>query len=178
MGPHGAVVQAWLNAANAPADAAGVCRFYSSAANSHFYTPGAQECQLLKDQEAAERRSTGTVRGWSYEGIAFHIQPPTNGQCPAGTAPFSRVYNNGFTNGEGSNHRFVDDNTLRDLMVDRNWVAEGVVHCAVVKPTGTSANLLQRPRTSRRSPRRGREARSGRPRLRARKRARRPRWNS
>jgi heat shock protein HslJ len=133
--------QAWLNAASAPPDAAGVCRFYSTAANSHFYTASAQECQLLKDQEAAERRSTGTVRGWSYEGIAFQIQPPVNGQCPAGTMPFSRVYNNGFTSGEGSNHRFVDDSTLRDLMVDRSWVAEGVVLCAVTKSTGTSANL-------------------------------------
>jgi hypothetical protein len=133
--------QAWLSAANAPADAAGVCRFYSTAANSHFYTASAQECQLLKDQEAAERRSSGTVRGWSYEGIAFQIQPPTNGQCPAGTAPFSRVYNNGFASGAGSNHRFVDDSTLRDLMVDRSWVAEGVVLCALTKSTGTSANL-------------------------------------
>jgi hypothetical protein len=133
--------QAWLDAANAPADAAGVCRFFSAAANSHFYTPGAQECQLLKEQEAAERRSSGIVRGWSYEGIAFYIQPPTGGQCPAGTVPFSRVYNNGLASGEGSNHRFVDDSALRDLMVDRSWIAEGVVHCAVSKPTGTSANL-------------------------------------
>src|SRR5512137_2608090 len=46
---------AWLDKAAAPADAAAVCRFYSTAANSHFYTASTQECQYLKDLEAAER---------------------------------------------------------------------------------------------------------------------------
>ena len=137
----GRTFPAWLDKAAAPADAAGVCRFYSTAANSHFYTASTQECELLKGQEAAERRSSGTVRGWSYEGIAFQIQVPVNGQCPAGTEPVSRVYNNGFASGEGSNHRFVDDDTLRQLMVDRSWVFEGVVLCAVVEPAGTGTTL-------------------------------------
>ena len=137
----GRTFPAWLDNAAAPADAAGVCRFYSTAANSHFYTASAQECELLKSQEASERRTSGTVRGWSYEGIAFRIQVPANGQCPAGTEPVSRVYNNGFASGEGSNHRFVGGDALRDLMVDRNWVSEGVVLCAIVEPAGTGATL-------------------------------------
>ncbi|MDH5264252.1 MAG: hypothetical protein OEX21_05820 [Betaproteobacteria bacterium] len=135
----GRTFPAWLDKAAAPADAAGVCRFYSTAANSHFYTASTEECDLLKGQEAAERRSSGKVRGWSYEGIAFLIQAPVNGQCPAGTQPVSRVYNNGFASGEGSNHRFVDDDTLRQLMVDRSWVFEGVVLCTAVEPAGTGA---------------------------------------
>ncbi len=69
VGPHGAVVPGLAErSSNTPADAAGVCRFYSSAANSHFYTPGAQECQLLNDQEAAgtplhRHRARLVVRG-------------------------------------------------------------------------------------------------------------------
>ena len=38
---------AWLNAANAPAGAGPVCRFYSQGANSHFFTANAGECASL-----------------------------------------------------------------------------------------------------------------------------------
>lgn len=137
--------QAWLDRSNAPANASGVCRFYSRGANSHFYTANAGECEFLKGLEAQERRSaqsTGAaVMGWQYEGIAFHVESPSGDSCPAGTAAISRVYNNGFTSGEGSNHRFVDDSELRALMLDRSWVGEGVAFCARTKPTGTNANL-------------------------------------
>ncbi len=137
--------QAWLDPANAPANAAGVCRFYSTGANSHFYTASSGECEFLKGLEADERRrtqSTGAaVTGWQYEGIAFRIESPVDDSCPAGTAPVSRVYNNGFASGAGSNHRFVDDSELRALMLDRSWVGEGVAFCARTKSSGTNANL-------------------------------------
>jgi hypothetical protein len=137
--------QAWLDPSNAPANASGVCRFYSRGANSHFYTANAGECEYLKGLEAEERRaaqSTGAaVTGWQYEGVAFRIESPTGDSCPAGTAAISRVYNNGFASGEGSNHRFVDDSELRALMLDRSWVGEGVAFCARIKPSGTNANL-------------------------------------
>jgi hypothetical protein len=137
--------QAWLDPAKAPANAAGVCRFYSRGANSHFYTASAGECEFLKGLEAEERRraqSAGTaITGWQYEGIAFRIESPVNDSCPAGTAPVSRVYNNGFTSGEGSNHRYVDDSELGELMRDRSWVGEGVAFCARTKSSGTNANL-------------------------------------
>jgi hypothetical protein len=123
--------QAWLKKADAPATAQPVCRFYSSGANSHFYTAGGAECEGLKS----------TRSGWQYEGIAFYIQAPVNGQCPADTVELLRVYNNGFSNGEGSNHRFVDDASLKELMVESHWSAEGTVFCAAPKSTGTSANL-------------------------------------
>jgi hypothetical protein len=133
--------QAWLSSTTAPAGAQPVCRFYSSMANSHFYTASADECQALKAAADRELAATGTVQGWSYEGTAFYIETPKDGQCPAGTTAIDRVYNNGFATGEGSNHRFVDDDALAELMVDRHWVAEGPAFCAEAKPTGTEADL-------------------------------------
>ena len=137
--------QAWLDPSNAPANAAGVCRFYSRGANSHFYTADAGECEFLKSLEAEERRSaqsTGAaITGWQYEGVAFRIESPSGNSCPAGTTAISRVYNQGFVSGEGSNHRFVDDSELRTLMLDRSWVGEGVAFCARTKSSGTNANL-------------------------------------
>jgi uncharacterized protein DUF5648 len=136
---------AWLDPANAPSNAAGVCRFYSTGANSHFYTADTAECEHLKELEAAERehaRPTGApILGWRYEGIGFRIESPAGGSCPAGTTAVARVYNDGFANGEGANHRFVDDSELRALMVDRSWISEGVAFCSRTKPTGTNANL-------------------------------------
>ena len=133
--------QAWLSATAAPSDAQAVCRFYSSMANSHFYTASADECASLKATAANELAATGTVKGWAYEGTAFYVETPKDGQCPAGTTAIDRVYNNGFATGEGSNHRFVDDSALAELMVDRHWVSEGAAFCAQAKPTGTEADL-------------------------------------
>ena len=123
--------QAWLQKAAAPVDAAPVCRFYSAGANSHFYTAGAEECAFLKGNDV----------GWTYEGIAFHIQAPASGRCPAGTVEMLRLYNDGFRSGEGSNHRFVDEAALGEFMADDDWVPEGAVFCARAKHTGTNANL-------------------------------------
>lgn len=123
--------QAWLRKADAPADALPVCRFYSRGANSHFYTAGSGECDGLKRGNS----------GWTYEGIAFYIQAPVNGQCPADTVELLRTYNDGFRTGEGSNHRFVDDPSLVEAMADDQWIPEGTVFCAAPKSTGTNANL-------------------------------------
>lgn len=131
---------AWIEAAGAPADAAAVCRFYSRGANSHFYTAGADECAYLKSLETAERQralaSGQPVLGWQYEGVAFLVEVPAGGACPAGTRPVSRVYNDGFATGEGANHRYVDEASLRELMLDRAWVGEGVAFCAREKSGG------------------------------------------
>ena len=131
---------AWIDGAGAPAGAAGVCRFYSRGANSHFFTANAGECDGLKSLEAAERRdalATGKpVVGWQYEGIAFAIEVPADDACSLGTMPIRRVYNDGFASGEGANHRFVDDESLRGLMLDRAWVGEGVAFCARTKSGG------------------------------------------
>ena len=137
----GRTFEAWLDKSAAPADAQPVCRFYSTGANSHFYTASASECAGLQQQAAAERAATGTVRGWQYEGVAFYVQVPANGTCPAGTVQITRAYNNGFATGEGSNHRFIDDPELQSLMSDSKWIPEGTAFCAAANPaTGTEAS--------------------------------------
>lgn len=137
--------QAWIDPVKAAPTAQPVCRFYSRGENSHFYTASASECEGLKAIEANDRaRSAATgapVTGWMYEGIGFYIEGPTPGGCAAGTTPLRRVYNKGFERGTGANHRFVDDSTLQDLMVDRSWNAEGVAFCAQSKSSGGNANL-------------------------------------
>jgi hypothetical protein len=133
--------QAWTTKSAAPADAQAVCRFYSSGANSHFYTASPDECLQLRGMEAADRAQTGGTQGWSYEGTAFFIQVPQSGQCSSGTTKLTRVYNNGFANGEGANHRFVDDAELQAMMVDQQWITEGAAFCAESKRTGTDADL-------------------------------------
>jgi uncharacterized protein YkwD len=137
--------QVWGSKSTAPANAQPVCRFHSSGANSHFYTADATECAWLKQLEASDRSANAAsgapVTGWIYEGIAFFTQVPSAGACPAGTAEVLRTYNNGFATGAGSNHRFVDDPALGQLMVDKKWTAETVAFCVPTKSTGTSANL-------------------------------------
>jgi hypothetical protein len=123
--------QAWLRKADAPTEALPVCRFYSRGANSHFYTADNGECEGLKRGNS----------GWTFEGIAFYIQAPVDGKCPADTVELLRVYNDGFRSGEGANHRFVDDSALGEALSDDGWIPEGTVFCAAPKATGTNANL-------------------------------------
>jgi heat shock protein HslJ len=138
----------WSKRDSAPTNAAVVHRFYSPGANSHFYTGSDDEVRFLKGLEASERASiAGTSKsflGWAYEGEAFLAVLPTNGQCPSATDAITRVYNEGFTTGEGSNHRYLDDAALRRSMEDRKWVTEAVVLCSPkassVSATAASSN--------------------------------------
>ena len=82
--------QAWTQKSAAPADSKPVCRFYSSSANSHFYTADAAECGMLQSLRASEL-AAGKTGGWGYVGTAFFIQTPTAGACPAGSAALNRV---------------------------------------------------------------------------------------
>jgi hypothetical protein len=86
----------FLHASDAPG-LSPVCRFYGTAGTgptSHFYTPDAAECELVKK-----------APGWTYEGTAFYIQEAKGGLCPAGTTPVMRSYNDGFARND-SNHRY------------------------------------------------------------------------
>lgn len=122
----------WLRAGDAPAGARPVCRFYAAGPNSHFYTADPDECQWLKNLEAAGRAEAAAQNtrfwGWGYEGIAFHALLPTNGQCPGGTDPVWRVYNNRAQERD-SNHRFMTDAQLRVAM-RWSWTDEGVAFCS------------------------------------------------
>lgn len=140
----------WVNPMNAPVGAAPVCRFYSTGANSHFFTAGDDECAGLKALETAQRQQAiqlGRVfTGWTFEGIAFTAAVPAQiasgrsaSACEAGTEDIHRAYNNGFASGQGANHRFVNDAALRALMEDRGWISEGVAFCGPTQSSGTSA---------------------------------------
>src|SRR5258708_5091957 len=75
-----------LNANSDPADGSGlvpVCRFYGSVSpgpNSHFFTGDANECAAVKADP-----------GWHYEGIAFYVALPFDGDCAADQLPVWRA---------------------------------------------------------------------------------------
>lgn len=103
-------------AAGAPAGTASVCRFFGTAfapKSSHFYTPSATECSIVK--------SNGD---WSFEGDVFNVAlPAADGGCAAGTRPLFRLYNDG--QGGAPNHRYTTDTDVRAQMVAAGWIAEG-----------------------------------------------------
>ncbi len=111
--------RAWPAAGPAPTAAKPVCRFYSAAVNSHFYTAGPNECELLKQPGS----------GWTYEGIAFRALVPTKGSCYPGTTPVWRLYNDRFAQSD-SNHRFVTSADTYRHMIANGWVGEGVAFCS------------------------------------------------
>lgn len=110
---------AWRDGAQG---AAPVCRFYGTPGkgpNSHFYTADAGECAQVKKDP-----------GWTYEGIAYYVKLPVNGNCPADTIAIYRIYNNRWMHND-SNHRFTTDTSVVQDLVGKGWVSEGTVMCAV-----------------------------------------------
>ena len=104
-------------------DARGVpaCRFFGTPGigpNSHFYTISDYECWLTKGNPY-----------WIYEGIAFNAEAPAGEICAANRVPVVRLYNNGM--GGQASHRFVTSHSEMREMVQRGWLVEGVVFCAV-----------------------------------------------
>ncbi len=111
---------AWPDAANAPAAAAAVCRFYGTpnvGPNSHFYTAAAAECAWVR-----------TLPEWTYEGIAFHALPAADGSCAADLQPVWRNYNDRWGQND-ANHRYSTDPNVYQSMITAGWVGEGVVMC-------------------------------------------------
>jgi len=55
---------------------------------------------------------------------AFWIEVPerSTGLCATTTQPVYRLYNNR----SDANHRYVTDRALRDTMISRGWVSEGL----------------------------------------------------
>jgi hypothetical protein len=100
---------------NAPGSA-NVCRFFSTSfdpKSSHFYTPVASECALVKAN-----------RDWLYEDIVFAFTlPSVTGSCPSGTAPLYRLYNDG--QGAAPNHRYTTSTVARSAMLTSHWIPEG-----------------------------------------------------
>ncbi len=110
-----------FNVWSAPtASSSPTCRFFSTAfdpRSSHFYTPFADECAIVK-----------TNPGWQFESIAFYVQIATdwgtdNAYCPTGTQPLYRLYNNG--QGGAPNHRYTTSVTTFNQMIAQGWSYEG-----------------------------------------------------
>jgi len=93
-----------------------VCRFFSTnfaPKSSHFYTPVSTECQTVKVNP-----------DWQFEAVAFFLElTDANGNCPGGTTPLYRLYNNGA--GGAPNHRYTTNRAVFDQMVAQGWVPEG-----------------------------------------------------
>jgi predicted dienelactone hydrolase len=97
------------------------CRFFGTPGlgpNSHFYTISDYECWLTKANPY-----------WLYEGIAFNAEPPAGEVCAANRVPVVRLYNNGM--GGQASHRFVTSHSEVREMVQRGWLVEGNVFCAI-----------------------------------------------
>jgi len=97
------------------------CRFFGTPGigpNSHFYTISDYECWLTKANPY-----------WLYEGIAFNSEAPVAEVCAANRVPVVRLYNNGM--GGQASHRFVTSHSEVREMVERGWMVEGVVFCAI-----------------------------------------------
>ena len=105
---------------------AAVCRFFSTSfapKSSHFYTPDAPECLIVKANP-----------NWLFEAVVFYMtKADTAGNCPAGTQPVYRLYNNG--QGFAPNHRYTTSLVVRAQMIGQGWIPEGygpigVIMCA------------------------------------------------
>ena len=114
-----------LNAAGS----ANVCRFWShqtfAPKSSHFYTPFDWECAIVKGDPV-----------WSFEGEMFAINlPDQNGNCPAGTLPLYRLYNDGQS--AAPNHRYTTSLTTWADMIVQGWIPEGsgvgVIGCVLAR---------------------------------------------
>jgi hypothetical protein len=122
----------WLNAADAPASAVPVHRFYLKGPDSHFYTASAQDYETLRSIEQKDRAEAAAkgqaFQGWAYEGIGFYAIAATDGKCPAATRGVYRAYNMRWADND-SNHRFMATGGMRAAMWSQ-WADEGLAFCA------------------------------------------------
>jgi hypothetical protein len=93
-----------------------VCRFFSTAfglKSSHFYTPDASECALVKQNP-----------NWQFEAAVFGVmQPAADGSCGVGLQPLYRLYNDG--QGGAPNHRYTTSLATFFEMQGKGWKPEG-----------------------------------------------------
>ncbi len=91
-----------------------VCRFYIPPAlgNSHFFGRGATECDATR-----VAHPDFVLEAPDY----MQLFVPDGGECPAGSKPLYRVFNNR----AATNHRYTSERAVRDAMVGTGWIAEG-----------------------------------------------------
>lgn len=105
---------------NAPAGTLNLCRFFSTAfgiRSSHFYTPFANECAIVKGNPA-----------WQFEAEVAAIASPVGAvigsrTCASGFIPLYRLYNNGKDG--APNHRYTTSLAVFNQMRSIGWVFEG-----------------------------------------------------
>lgn len=118
------------SATSAPSWAVPVCRFYGSMSpgpNSHFYTADQTECDGLK---ALQLSTPASQKRWNYEGLAFAVTLPATSECAIGSTAIYRLYNNGYSRGEDSNHRYTTLQSEYQRLQTAGWSGEGVVMCS------------------------------------------------
>lgn len=108
--------------ATAPTGSVAICRFFNdhyAPKSSHFYAAQGFGCEATLAQ----------FPDWGLEDDKLFntMLPDANGACPQGTNPVYRLYNQGM--GAAPNHRFVTTLAEQQVMVNRGFVAEGVVMC-------------------------------------------------
>ena len=125
---------AWELGSNAAAS--NVCRFYGSmnpGPNSHFYSLSMHDCRSLMDLQESQ---PSTQPRWNFEQWAFSVIPPVKDMdkpCAENLIPVYRAYNNGYSRGEDSNHRYVTYPALLTPLIADGWTEEGVVFCSPQK---------------------------------------------
>jgi len=125
---------AWSLGSNV--EAANVCRFYGSyypGPNSHFFSVSTQDCSFLM---TLQETRPATKPRWNFEEYAFSIMPPIQGRqepCSENFVPVYRAYNNGYSKGEDSNHRYVTNLGLLAPLIEKGWSNEGVVFCSPIE---------------------------------------------
>lgn len=104
-----------------------VCRFYGlpeAGLDSHFFTDNANECAFVQQHWSY---------AWQLETLnAFYVTPlnSTINACPPSTVPLFRLYNNR----PDVNHRYTTYEGIRDAMVSKGWINEGIVWCTINDP--------------------------------------------
>lgn len=106
---------AYAKVADAPAGTVPVCRFWSAAYTSHFYTADPAECAIVM----AKWSDVWTLE--TREAFYTYVPDKATGACAAGLQPVYRMYNNRPV----PNHRYITDKALRDRMTGTGWRAEG-----------------------------------------------------
>jgi uncharacterized protein (DUF1800 family) len=128
----GVTWNAWKLAGDSPT-AVPVCRFFGTpnvGPNSHFYTADPVECAIVKQNP-----------GWTFEGIAFYIEPTVSGTCPNMTEPIYRSFHPGAQVSE-SNHRFLPDLTMYQKMASTS-ILEGVVMCSPLSSSQIQNDIVR-----------------------------------
>ncbi len=128
----GVTWSAWANAGDSPT-AQPVCRFYGTPGlgpNSHFYTVDPTECAMVKENPY-----------WTFEAIAFYIDPPQGASCGAGETPVYRSFYPGADVSQG-NHRFLVDLTMFEHMAPSS-ILEGTVMCSPLSSSQAQADAIR-----------------------------------